>query len=116
MTYRQFTEYNDHEGEHWHFWLNERGNWSELKRLGDYLASWADYDHPRFYFEGRHLIVQEVDLLVEFSEPGYMPSHQKIDGYLYLPTELEEYDPAHWFYGGKIQSFFHLPAAVKAVP
>jgi hypothetical protein len=106
MTYRQFTEYSDHEGEHWHFWLSESGNREQLKRLEDYLANWVD-EEPEFYFEGRHLTEAEVDLLVEFSDGNYMPSHQKVDGYLSLPAELEEYDPARWFYKGGIKGHFH---------
>lgn len=106
-TYTNFTEHNDWEGATWHFWLPVSGNEDALEKLLNYLEDNATDDAVQTFSFGQYdLTSQEVDLLVTFAEERYFPQHVRVDGLLYLPAELTEYPPEHWFYKGGIMKLF----------
>jgi len=105
----KFTEDNRWEGEVWHFWLQLDGNQAELDKLAVWLEkhSALSDDDDEFYLNLDHTRYEdEVDLLCQEAEPGYMKNHNKVVGIANL-GDLELVDsPDQIFYKGKIEEFF----------
>ena len=104
-TYALFRETNDHEGESWNFWLERDGNEETLRRLGEMLDAAEEacpYDFPYVLDLDEALTDEQVDLLCEYAEEGYMHSHNKINGTLVVPDDLVPDD----LYKGRIEDLF----------
>lgn len=106
LQFVKLTEKNDHEGETWHYWLQLDGNTKELEKLRNSLDAYAeeDYDFPYELFEYTRY-EDEVDILVEESDWGYMKTHQKFKGRLNL-GDLSLVTPDDILYKGRIERFF----------
>lgn len=106
LQFVKLTEKNDHEGETWHYWLQWDGNTEELKKLDGFLAKHAgddeDYSYELFHYTRYE---DEVDILVEEADWGYMKTHQKFKGRLNL-GDLSLVEPDDILYKGGIEGFF----------
>lgn len=111
VQFVELTEYNDHEGETWSFWLQLDNNEAELKKLADLLED-------EMYEEQLSLSMtptpeDEVDILVKHSRGNYMCDHSKITGEFTMPEIPEGYDYddqsefyIEYFYKGGIKDSF----------
>jgi hypothetical protein len=115
----QFTEFNDHEGETWHFWLQLDGNEHELDKFRHLLTETAYGLHEEVLEDLGYVLTKNVepesviDLLVRYGadEAGrYMAQHHKITGVFTCPVSLGE--NAEHLYKGRIRQ--HFAAAGKA--
>jgi hypothetical protein len=107
--YKQFTQHDWERGAHVHYWLSTAYNRPAMDRLSDYIANAGADDEDRFHysFGERCLGPDEVDLLVEYGQSALV-AHFRVDGFLHLPAELEEYIPARWFVPApSIRGMFH---------
>lgn len=106
LQFVKLTEKNDHEGETWHYWLQWDGNTEELKKLDGFLAKHAgddeDFSYELFHYTRYE---DEVDILVDESDWGYMKTHQKFKGRLNL-GDLSLVEPDDILYKGRIERFF----------
>lgn len=80
--YVKFTEHNDHEGETWNFYFPYCEKQVEI--LQNLIDSWEDYC-PYSLSEIEDF---KVDVLVEHSDFGYMPQHNKLNK-INLPENLD---------------------------
>lgn len=107
LQFVKLTEKNDHEGETWHYWLQVDGNRQELDKLEDFLIKHAgdaeDFSYELHRYRERY--EDEVDILVEESDWGYMKTHQKFKGRLNL-GDLSLVTPDDILYKGGIEGFF----------
>jgi len=105
ITYRQFKEYNDHEGEEWCFYIPVSGNETTLIELEKLLMKHGYEDQYSMQLKDM-LTEAEVDTLVRFGGQGYMNNHNKLEGLIdikRLEKALdEEEDP---LYKGGIKEF-----------
>lgn len=104
MNFVKFTEYNDWEGETWHFWLQLDGNVAELQKLSHHLEGNEDF---RLSLSGTP--ESEVDILVKHDDlAGYMGLHNKVTGKFTCPEPDD--DSEDWlkdvFYKGGIKEYF----------
>ena len=90
ITYKRFTEENDWEGEKWHFYIPVPGNEEALSKL-EKLISEKGYDDI-YAFHKEMFTEAEVDVLVKYSEQGYMPHHNKLSGLLDYKSLLKAMD------------------------
>ncbi len=94
----KFTEYNDNEGETWHFFIHLTEE--EHSHL-EYLI--REYQLDSYYLSKTALPELEVDILVKHSDSGYMNTYNKRPApypmdIKALPTDGEELDDL--FYKG----------------
>lgn len=98
-TFAHYVEVSESEGESWHFWIQTRGNKAAIEFLGESLLGlFGEDDYAPYTLYTDILTEEQVDLLCEFADEGYMASHQKVTGVLKLPVTLTEAD----LYGGGI--------------
>lgn len=105
MRFVQFTEYSEHEGETWRFWLQTTGNEAELEKLQALLArEEAEQEaDPAYELDTEFTPEAEVDVLVKHSMAGYMEYEHKVTGQFACP----EYEPGLGsLYKGKIKRCF----------
>lgn len=105
-VYVRLIERNDHEGERWSWWLEEEGNKDALKRLRACLEE-ADPFGEEFELTEERATRESVDMLVRYSddEGQYYPDHNRVDGVLTLPENLED-DVLDILYKGGINNLF----------
>lgn len=84
MKFVKFTEHNDHEGESWNFWLQLDGNEAQLKELQAWLGTF-DNDGEQYEIDMTPVDEFEVDVLVKYSEEGYMDEQNKVVGTFKCP-------------------------------
>lgn len=75
----KLTECNEWEGERWHFYIPFEINEEAYSELWDFFESkeWEPYEIAE------DLIPEnEVDILVKYTESGYLSFHNKLDGIL----------------------------------
>lgn len=99
----EFTEYNDHEGETWAFWLQVNGNEDELNKFAEQLDE-EDLEE-QFSLNDTTLDEHDVDVLVKHGGGGYMNNHTKVTGVF----RLVSYDDIlldDVLYKGGIRDFF----------
>lgn len=106
MNFVKFTEYNDHEGETWNFWLQLDGNEVELSKLQSCLISSDNYQLSAVPVDE-----SEVDILVKHTDSGYMYYDNKVTGQFTCPEpNLDELVDYEWldnhFYKGHIMEYF----------
>jgi hypothetical protein len=101
-TYFRFVEENEHEGASWNFWLLSDGNEAELDRLVQFLD---ETNTEQYMVAEDELSGTEVDLLTRFTDDNYFPLHNRVDGVLSLPQELDEGFLEELYKGG-IRTFF----------
>ncbi|WP_109527287.1 MULTISPECIES: hypothetical protein [Nocardia] len=113
--YIRFTEYCDHEGETWAFWLQRDGNEAALNELVEIISAADDAATvAEGYWETAYQLLGDiepeavVDKLVEYGESGYLDGVNKVDGRLDV-TGLRGRDWESVFdllYKGGIRDFF----------
>ncbi len=91
MQFVRFTEHCDHEGETWDFWLQKDGNTADLETLQEFLNQF-DPDGESFELDLTEEASEEtVDILVKYTQQGYMDYANKVTGTLTLPEiDLEK--------------------------
>lgn len=96
------VETNEHEGEHWSFWLQLDGNEAAIEGL-IFLIQGEDLE-DQYEFTGVQADDWEVDVLTNKGNfgYGYMSQHHKVEGKLKLPNGFQVND----IYKGKIEKFF----------
>ncbi|WP_194838510.1 hypothetical protein [Nocardia sp. XZ_19_369] len=103
-TYRRLIENNEWEGARWNFWLLIDRNGVALERLAEFIeARYSNEIEPAFSITGDVLTADEVDLLVRFADADdadYMSTHNKVDGILRLPENLDDAFAAALHKGG----------------
>jgi hypothetical protein len=111
----KFVETNDHEGEEWTFWLQIKGNVTELHRLHDIITQFeADTEREPEYRLYPKVVLDEhdVDVLVAHGGRGYMNNHTKVRGTLTMPNDLVKRDEYGLtlddLYKGRIMNLFVL--------
>lgn len=98
LNWYKFTENNDNEGERWNFYLLlTNAEYEHLSQLVD------DYGDESYTLHSKVFTEDQVNILVENGDDGYMPSDNKIgrpkNSVLELTLEaLEDYDE---FYKGQ---------------
>jgi hypothetical protein len=104
----KLTEDNDWEGETWHFWLQLDGNQAELDKLAVWLEEkQGEDDEGGFSLNmDRTRYEDEVDLLVEEADYGYMKTHNKVVGIANFGDLSLVDDPASILYKGRVEDFF----------
>jgi len=80
MDYIKYTEFNDWEGETWHFYIPIKGNEEAVTDLRGIC------DGECYCVADELIPEEEVDVLVKHSAVGYMRKHNKLSGKL-TPTE-----------------------------
>jgi hypothetical protein len=104
-TYIRFTETNDHEGERWHFYIPLPGNEEAIRRLEALLEEDA---YGEFELKKEMFTEPEVDVLVKYSEGGYMMNHNKLEGTLDLKRLQKALDDGEDpLYKGGIKDYLH---------
>lgn len=102
MKFTQMVETNEHEGEHWSFWLQLDGNEVAIEDL----ISRIDLENleEEYEFTGVQADDWEVDVLMNKGNfgYGYMSQHHRVTGTLKLPNGFQVND----IYKGKIEDFF----------
>jgi len=81
----QYWEINEHEGERWRFWLQLDGN-SEAINLLEGLI----HDDESYLLTDETASEEEVDILVKWSDSGYMQNENKVTGRLVVPEDFDE--------------------------
>lgn len=102
MQFVQMVETNDHEGEHWSFWLQLDGNEAAIE---DLIFRIQEEDLEEQYdFTGVQADLWEVYVLLDKGNfgYGYMNQHHKVEGKLKLPNGFQVND----IYKGQIEDFF----------
>lgn len=99
-TFTRFVEHNEWEGATWSFWLQIPGNVEALSTLSEIIRPLEDQ-----YELFLHLVEPEnvVDILVDYADEDYMPTHNKVTGKLIIPNPFD----VDALYKGGIQDFFH---------
>lgn len=87
--YRAFTEYNEHEGETWTFYIPVENNEIEIEELQNLC------ENDRRYEVGDEYTENEVDILVRHARGDYMSDRQKLKGRLTAPKNID-----HLYKGG----------------
>lgn len=116
MKFVKFTEYNDHEGESWNFWLQFDGNEQQIDKLLSLLKEFDGRDDC-YELDLKTVDESEVDILVKHTGSGYYPYNNKVVGEFFCPTietELlkDEFEDQafEWlddnFYKGRIKEMF----------
>jgi hypothetical protein len=108
----RFEEYNDHEGEHWSWWLQVDGNEAELLKfeaLLDALKDAVEFDLDYTLYPEEVEPEAVVDKLVEYADRNYYPAHNKVTGVLQCPNNLGE--DAYYLYKGGITNYFKEPTS-----
>lgn len=102
--FMRYTEYNDHEGETWTFWLQVDGNEDALGWLNQFLETInADDMDPAYQVFADQVIPEEhVDVLTTWGGEGYMALHNKVTGKLDIPADFAPDD----LYKGRIEGLF----------
>ena len=97
MEYICFTEYNSWEGEHWNFYIPLEGNEKQIEIFKKQISGFENYEvSDKVYSE------EEVDVLVENTDSGYMNFHNKLEGKL---KETKTQDITGDLYKGGIKKF-----------
>lgn len=103
VYFTRFTEHNDWEGEVWTFWLQVNRNERELVDLFERTEPDREtYDMQDPTDSDEWITEDEVDLLVRYSDDGYMPTHTKVPGRLHLTDETTIID----LYKGGVRELF----------
>lgn len=97
MEYVKLTEYNEWEGETWHFWIPIEGNRDSIISLAQYIKGYED----NFELHNGATPEEEVDILVKHEGGSYMAEHTKLEGLLDW-EELKESHPSEALYKGGI--------------
>lgn len=100
MTYRKFTEWNDHEGEQWYFFFpDDEKICDKIRKILDSFP-WEDCPYR---LSSKTYTEEQVDFLVSEASWGYICSHNKcvvlVDK---LPDGLVDWDNEDPFYKGRI--------------
>lgn len=107
ITFTRLQEDNDWEGERWNFWIQLTGNEAEIMKLAGILReeeNRTDYELPYQLHPYEVEPESVVDKLVEYADPGYMDSQNKITGVFTCPDYLGE-DAENLYKGGITQYF-----------
>ena len=105
--YFKITEHNDWEGETWHFYFWVPEDNSQVQHLADHLAQDA-YTSESHVVSLDFLSSSTLDVLEEHDgEMGYMPKHNRVEGYLDIEAilALSEEDLARALYKGQVRKF-----------
>lgn len=101
----RFSEYNDHEGESWDWWLQLTGNEEEISKLAALLDEIDNDDDP---WHVLHMDDAEpesvVDKLAQYAGDGYYAAHNKVVGSFTCPPDLGE--DAEALYKGAVRDFY----------
>lgn len=101
--YVRWTEYNDHEGESWTFWLQRNGNEAALTELGRFLAVMTSENDESYALDLDVVLdAHDVDVLVAHGGSGYRAYHTRVDGRLAVPATLDPDD----LYKGGVEKLF----------
>lgn len=102
MRFTQMVETNEHEGEHWSFWLQLDGNEVVIDRLIELIEEEDREDE--YEFTGVTADDWEVDVVIAKGNfgYGYMSQHHRVTGTLKLPNGFQVDD----IYKGSIKDFF----------
>jgi hypothetical protein len=105
LLFARLREDNEHEGEVYHYWLQVNGNEEALTELAETLR---DEFFAGFSLRMDDLLTEEqVDLLVDETESGYMDFDQKFTGRLEWPTDqMSQDDWMDSIYKGSIKDCF----------
>ena len=106
--YRRFVEQNEHEGATWNWWLQTDGNELPMAHLSAFLQQRSGEDLGGYPYELTEdlAINADVDVLVKHADEDYYPLHNKVDGVLTLPEELDQVFEEKLYKGG-IRDFFN---------
>jgi hypothetical protein len=102
----KLTEENDWEGETWHFWLQLDGNQAELDKLAVWLEENSQEEGGFTLNLDKTRYEDEVDLLVEESDSGYLRTHNKVVGKADFGDLSLVDDPAEILCKGHVEDFF----------
>lgn len=110
MNYCKITEYNDHEGEFWNFWIPQTASQYYIFCLGEYLKENSKLN-AIFKIDTTSVPENYVDILVAYSRCGYYYHDSKLG--LIRPNWQEildaEEDPFEFLYKTGIKNLFHPP-------
>lgn len=81
--YYRFTEINDWEGETWHFYIPVKDNEEAIETLRIFIKDFSFED--MYEISNKRFPENEVDVLCDNSEIGYMAYHNILSGKLVLP-------------------------------
>jgi len=102
QTPRQFfklTERNEWENETWHFYIPINGNEKARDLIVKYIEESLE---PDLEIDEELLPESTVDILVQYSDSGYLSYHNKVDGFLDLEVVKEELALEAPFYKGGV--------------
>lgn len=113
-TFVKFTEFNDHEGETWVFWLQLDGNEMNLVALEQIIqdVQGREAEEPYSLDMSIELPEEHVDVLVEHGGSGYMDYHNKVSGvmkdpfYVDLVTDVGYGPELDGLYKGGVNTLF----------
>ncbi len=83
MSYFKFTEYNDWEGESWNFYIPIEGNTIPVEDLKTFIKNFSFED--MYKIDDKPYTEEEVKILCDNTESGYMDFHNRLSGKLILP-------------------------------
>lgn len=109
MEFVCLTEYNDHEGERWRFWLQYTGNEQACLKL-KHLLDEDDFSED-FKLDFDLVPESDVDVLVMYTFTGYMDVENKLVGtfaFEDLQTDMAESKETvdEILYKGLIRNYF----------
>lgn len=114
-NYIRFTEYNDNEGETWHFFIPEEGNAEEIEHLRDVVEERLDEEQ---YQVGAEVLTEEaVAVLVAsnaWEDGGYDTRFNKLAGKLTVPGDIDDETLDGAFYKGGIRQMVKAPEPERA--
>jgi len=83
MNYFKFTEHNDWEGESWNFYIPIEGNTIPIQDLKTFIKNFSFED--MYEIDDKPYTEEEVTILCDNTESGYMDFHNCLSGKLIVP-------------------------------
>lgn len=111
LFFTRLSEYNDHEGEKWNWWLQTTDNEEEIYKLAKLLRDAEAHSDFELDFQLHMQDVEPesvVDKLVQYADSGYNRSNNKVVGKFTCPDSFDE--NLDELYKGGINRYFQEDA------